>query len=57
MPCVEVLDISKSLEDSLYVHMVDVLSYFISGRKRITSTSMRDSIGRIIGYYTLFLVN
>ena len=38
MPCVEVLDISKSLEDSLYVHMVDVLSYFISGKKRITST-------------------
>ena len=39
------------------MYMVDVLSYLISGRKGITSTSMRDSIGRFIGYYTLFLVN
>ena len=39
------------------MYMVDVLSYFISGRKRITSMSMRDSIGRCIEYYTLFLVN
>ena len=39
------------------MYMVDILSYLISGKKRITSTSMRDSIGRYIGYYTLFLVN
>lgn len=39
------------------MYMVGVLSYLIFGRKRITSTSMRDSIGRCIGYYTLFLVN